>query len=171
MEKYSCIIIIIVGTLFHYCISVCEIIKKYFCLQVLLGGRDIRSTTTKLLHDKFGFVGQEPVLFDTTISENIGLGKDMASFEEIQEAAKAANAHDFITSDLPDAYDTNVGKVTEMCIIIRNGCNLPQTKVILAPDHVPICKIVISVAILIKSVFRSHCRRPSCLRLLLKCPF
>lgn len=74
-----------------------------------MGDRDIRSIRTKSLREKCGFVGQEPVLFDTTIAENIGLGRDVVSFEEIVEAAEAANAHNFITSDLPDGYETKVG--------------------------------------------------------------
>ena len=56
-----------------------------------------------------GLVSQEPVLFDTTIAENIRFGKEDATLEEIQEAAKSANAHDFISS-LPDGYDTKVGE-------------------------------------------------------------
>ena len=53
-------------------------------------------------------VSQEPVLFDTTITENIRYGKEDATMEEILEAAKKANAHDFITM-LPDGYETDVG--------------------------------------------------------------
>ncbi|GIX84755.1 ATP-dependent translocase ABCB1 [Caerostris extrusa] len=53
-------------------------------------------------------VGQEPVLFSTTIAENIRYGKDNATIEEIQEAAKLANVHDFI-SNLPLKYETLVG--------------------------------------------------------------
>ena len=54
-------------------------------------------------------VSQEPVLFDTTITENIRYGKEDATMEEILEAAKKANAHDFI-SMLPDGYETDVGE-------------------------------------------------------------
>ena len=54
-------------------------------------------------------VSQEPVLFDTTIAENIRYGREDASMEDIQEAAKKANAHDFI-SKLPDGYNTLVGE-------------------------------------------------------------
>ena len=54
-------------------------------------------------------VSQEPVLFNTTIAENIRYGKEGASMEEITAAAKMANAHDFI-SILPDGYDTHVGE-------------------------------------------------------------
>ena len=54
-------------------------------------------------------VSQEPVLFDTTVAENIRYGKEDASMEDIQEAARKANAHDFI-SKLPDGYNTLVGE-------------------------------------------------------------
>jgi ABC-type multidrug transport system fused ATPase/permease subunit len=55
-----------------------------------------------------GTVGQEPVLFDLTIGENIAYGKEESSREEIEAAAKDANIHNFITS-LPQGYDTPVG--------------------------------------------------------------
>ena len=54
-------------------------------------------------------VGQEPVLFDLTIGENIAYGKEGCSQEEIEAAAKDANVHDFIVS-LPKGYDTHVGE-------------------------------------------------------------
>jgi ATP-binding cassette subfamily B (MDR/TAP) protein 1 len=60
------------------------------------------------LRSKIGYVGQEPALFATTIEQNIRYGKPGASREEIEEAAKKANAHDFIQS-LPDGYLTQVG--------------------------------------------------------------
>ena len=54
-------------------------------------------------------MSQEPVLFDTTIAENIRYGKEDATMEEIEDAAKAANAYDFI-SELPYGFNTNVGE-------------------------------------------------------------
>ena len=54
-------------------------------------------------------MSQEPILFDTTIAENIRYGKEDATMEEIQEAAKSANAHEFV-SELPKGYDTLVGE-------------------------------------------------------------
>ena len=54
-------------------------------------------------------VSQEPVLFNISIAENIGYGKEGATKEEIEAAAETANAHDFIM-DLPDGYDTIVGE-------------------------------------------------------------
>ena len=56
-----------------------------------------------------GLVSQEPVLFDTTIRENILHGNPNASQEEIEEACRRSNAHDFISS-FPDGYDTMVGE-------------------------------------------------------------
>ena len=54
-------------------------------------------------------MGQEPVLFEGTVAENIGYGKEGATQAEIEEAAEAANAHQFITEDLGDGYQTQVG--------------------------------------------------------------
>lgn len=61
------------------------------------------------LRQHIGEVSQEPVLFASTISENIGYGKEDATQEEIEEAAKVANAHQFIMK-LPDGYETLVGE-------------------------------------------------------------
>ena len=61
------------------------------------------------MRQQIGSVGQEPVLFATTIRENISYGKENPTQEEIEEAAKAANAHQFII-ELPDGYDTLVGE-------------------------------------------------------------
>ena len=57
-----------------------------------------------------GLVAQEPALFATTIRENIMYGREGASQQQVEEAAKAANAHDFIMK-LPDGYDTQVSWV------------------------------------------------------------
>ena len=70
---------------------------------------DVRSLNLKWLRSNIGVVSQEPVLFDTTIADNIGYGKERATMEEIETAAKNANAHDFI-SQLPDGYNTHVGE-------------------------------------------------------------
>ena len=78
-------------------------------LQVVVGNNNVKDLNLKWLRSKIGVVSQEPVLFDTTIAENIRFGQEDATMEEIQEAAKNANAHDFISS-LPDGYDTNVGE-------------------------------------------------------------
>ncbi len=77
--------------------------------EILLDGTDLRDYKLADLRNQFGIVLQEPVLFSTTIAENIAYGRAKSSVEEIVEAAKAANAHDFIVS-LQDGYDTAVGE-------------------------------------------------------------
>jgi ATP-binding cassette subfamily B protein len=77
--------------------------------QILLDGVDLRDYNLTDLRRQFGIVLQEPVLFSTTIAENIAYGRPEATREQIIEAARLANAHDFITA-LPDAYDTTVGE-------------------------------------------------------------
>ena len=77
--------------------------------QVLVGGNDVSTLNLSWLRSIIGIVSQEPVLFDTTIAENIGFGNKGATLEEIQTAAKNANAHNFIM-DLPDGYDTQSGE-------------------------------------------------------------
>ena len=62
----------------------------------------------KWLRNQIGLVSQEPVLFDTSIEENIKVGVPEATQEQIMDAAKFANAHDFIMS-FPDGYETEVG--------------------------------------------------------------
>lgn len=64
--------------------------------QVFLDGREIKSLNIGWLRDQIGVVGQEPVLFATTVAENIRYGREGVSMEDIQAAAKEANAHDFI---------------------------------------------------------------------------
>jgi ATP-binding cassette subfamily B (MDR/TAP) protein 1 len=75
---------------------------------VKLDGVNLKDINVKYLRSQIGYVGQEPALFATTIEHNIRYGKPNATREEIIEAAKKANAHDFITS-LPDGYLTQVG--------------------------------------------------------------
>lgn len=77
--------------------------------QILVGGKDVRTLNLKWLRRNIGWVSQEPVLFHTTIAENIRIGKEGATMEEIVAAARCANAHDFI-SELPNGYNTLVGK-------------------------------------------------------------
>jgi ATP-binding cassette subfamily B protein len=77
--------------------------------QILLDGVDLRDYKLADLRHQFAVVLQEPVLFSTSIAENIAYGRPGASFQEIVAAAKVANAHDFIV-DLPNGYDTLVGE-------------------------------------------------------------
>ncbi|XP_073253010.1 ATP-dependent translocase ABCB1-like isoform X3 [Porites lutea] len=78
-------------------------------VKVSVDGHNIPSLNLKWLRQHIGVVSQEPVLFDTTIAENIRYGKEDVTQEEIEKATKMANAHDFIRS-LPKGYDTLVGE-------------------------------------------------------------
>ncbi|KAK4269041.1 hypothetical protein QN277_022248 [Acacia crassicarpa] len=75
---------------------------------VTLDGHDLRTLQVKWLRDQIGMVGQEPMLFATTILENVMMGKDNATKKEAIAACIAADAHNFI-SGLPLGYDTQVG--------------------------------------------------------------
>ncbi|MFC7235063.1 ABC transporter ATP-binding protein [Halosegnis marinus] len=77
--------------------------------EIRVDGHDIREVTMESLRSHVGYVGQETFLFDGTIADNIRYGRFDAPDEAVREAAKAAEAHDFITS-LPDGYDTRVGE-------------------------------------------------------------
>ncbi len=77
--------------------------------QILIDGHDIRDVTQKSLRQHIGTVMQESFLFSSSIAENIAYGRPDASREEIEEAAKAARAHDFILS-FPEGYETRVGE-------------------------------------------------------------
>ncbi|KAH9508579.1 ATP-dependent translocase ABCB1 [Bulinus truncatus] len=77
--------------------------------QILLDNTDIKELNIKWLRRNIGLVSQEPVLFATTIAENIRYGRDDVTMEEIIQATKNANAYDFITK-LPDKFDTLVGE-------------------------------------------------------------
>uniref|UniRef100_A0A8C9NLD5 ABC-type xenobiotic transporter n=1 Tax=Serinus canaria TaxID=9135 RepID=A0A8C9NLD5_SERCA len=74
-----------------------------------VNGRDIRTLNIKWLRENIGIVSQEPVLFATTIAENIRYGREDITDAEIEQAAKEANAFDFI-SRLPDKFNTMVGE-------------------------------------------------------------
>jgi ATP-binding cassette subfamily B protein len=77
--------------------------------RIRLDGIDLRDYRLADLRDQFAVVPQEPVLFSTTVAENIAYGCPDAPMEAIVEAAKLAEAHDFISA-LPDGYRTNVGE-------------------------------------------------------------
>ena len=76
---------------------------------ITVDGHDIRSVTLASLRGQIGLVPQETMLFSTTIRENIRYGRLDATDAEIEEAARAANAHDFITQ-LEHGYDTQIGE-------------------------------------------------------------
>lgn len=74
---------------------------------ITLDGHDIRTLQVKWLRSQIGMVGQEPVLFGTSILANVMMGKENATKKEAMAACVAANAHSFI-SRLPEGYDTQV---------------------------------------------------------------
>jgi len=76
---------------------------------ILIDGRDIRDVTLASLREQIAIVTQETVLFDDSVAVNIAYGRPAASRAEIETAARAAHAHDFITQ-LPHGYDTLVGE-------------------------------------------------------------
>ncbi|XP_059619981.1 multidrug resistance protein homolog 65 [Phlebotomus argentipes] len=78
--------------------------------QICIDGYDIKMLNTSWLRSNIGIVGQEPVLFATSVKENIRCGKPEATQKEIENAAKSSGVHDFIIS-LPDGYDTQVGEL------------------------------------------------------------
>jgi subfamily B ATP-binding cassette protein MsbA len=77
--------------------------------QILIDGHDIRKVTLKSLRDQIGLVTQQTILFNDTARNNIAYGDQNCSDREVIEAAKAANAHDFIER-LPQGYDTIIGE-------------------------------------------------------------
>ena len=79
--------------------------------SVLIDGVDVRDYSIESLRKTIGVVTQEAILFNTTIAENIAYGKPEATMEEIETAARQANAHDFIVGGHhPEGYQTNVGE-------------------------------------------------------------
>ena len=74
-----------------------------------IDGQDLRDVTQSSLHDAIGVVPQDTVLFNDTIRYNIAYGRDGATQDDIEQAARDAQIHDFIAS-LPDGYDTKVGE-------------------------------------------------------------
>uniref|UniRef100_A0A670JSL6 Bile salt export pump n=1 Tax=Podarcis muralis TaxID=64176 RepID=A0A670JSL6_PODMU len=91
-----------------------QLIQRFYdpsegMVRITLDGHDIRSLNIQWLRSLIGIVEQEPVLFATTIAENIRYGREDATMEDIIRATKQANAYDFIM-DLPGKFDTLVGE-------------------------------------------------------------
>jgi ATP-binding cassette subfamily B protein len=89
-----------------------NLISRFYDVEdgaILIDGIDIRDVDLHSLRSQIGVVLQEPFLFHGTIAENIAYGRPEASLEEVIEAAKAANAHEFIMR-MPDGYDTMAGE-------------------------------------------------------------
>jgi len=92
--------------------SLVSLIPRFYDVtngSIRLDGTDIRDFKVRSLRDKIGMVLQDNILFSDSVLANILLGKPGASREEVMEAAKAANAHEFIMN-LPDGYDTKIGE-------------------------------------------------------------
>ncbi len=92
--------------------TTCSLLPRFYDVQagaITIDGQDVRSVTQKSLRQAIGLVQQDVYLFDGTIGENIAYGRPGASQQEIEEAARRANIHDFIAS-LPEGYDTIVGE-------------------------------------------------------------
>ncbi|XP_027205312.1 multi drug resistance 50 [Dermatophagoides pteronyssinus] len=92
--------------------TIIQLIQRFYDTskgQVLIDGHDIKELNVGSLRDQIGVVGQEPVLFGYSIEKNIAFGHPEANFEEVVQAAKEANAFDFI-QNLPEKFNTLVGE-------------------------------------------------------------
>ena len=92
--------------------TICSLLPRFYDVtggRITIDGKDVRSLSLQSLRSQIGMVQQDVYLFAGTIRENIAYGKPDASMDEIIEAAKRANIHDFI-EELPDGYDTCVGE-------------------------------------------------------------
>ena len=92
--------------------TLCSLIPRFYDVdsgRILIDGHDIRDITLKSLRENIGVVQQDVYLFAGTIFDNIAYGRFDASYDDVIEAAKKANAHEFIMS-LPDKYNTDIGQ-------------------------------------------------------------
>ncbi len=92
--------------------TICSLLPRFYDVtggRISIDGKDVSRITLKSLRNMIGIVQQDVYLFCGTVKDNIAYGKPGASMEEIMEAAKKANIHDFIMN-LPDGYDTFVGE-------------------------------------------------------------
>ena len=91
--------------------TIANLVTRFYDVNegdISIDGNNIKNLSKKSLRGLLGLVTQDSILFNDTVKNNIGLGKEHATEEEIIEAAKIANAHDFIIS-LPKGYETNIG--------------------------------------------------------------
>ena len=92
--------------------TLCSLIPRFYDVTggaVRIDGRDIRKVKVKSLRDRIGIVQQDVYLFVGTVYDNIRYGRPDATREEVIQAAKDANAHEFIEA-LPNGYDTDIGQ-------------------------------------------------------------
>ncbi|CAF4933976.1 unnamed protein product [Pieris macdunnoughi] len=92
--------------------TIIQLLSRYYDIEegsIKLDGNDVKDLSVKWLRSQIGLVWQEPVLFSTSIRENIRYGYESATNRDVEDAARQANAHDFIMK-LPLGYDTLVGE-------------------------------------------------------------
>jgi ABC-type multidrug transport system fused ATPase/permease subunit len=92
--------------------TVIKLLLRYYDVgagRILLDGRDIRDVTLASLRDQIGIVAQDPFLFNGTVRENLHFGRLDATAAEVEAAAHAAHAHEFIAA-MPEGYDTLIGE-------------------------------------------------------------
>ena len=92
--------------------TLCSLIPRFYEIndgEILLDGLNIKDVSLRSLRRNIGLVQQDVYLFAGTVAENIRYGQPDASWDEVVEAAKKANAHDFIM-ELPDGYETDIGQ-------------------------------------------------------------
>lgn len=92
--------------------TICSLLPRFYDVsggRIIIDGKDVRKLTLQSLRNQIGLVQQDVYLFCGSIRENIAYGRPDASMEEIVEAAKKANIHEFIMG-LPDGYETFVGE-------------------------------------------------------------
>lgn len=92
--------------------TICSLLPRFYDVtegRVTIDGNDVRKLTLESLRSQIGLVSQDVYLFGGSIKDNIAYGKPEATIDEIVDAAKKANIHDFIM-ELPDKYDTFVGE-------------------------------------------------------------
>lgn len=91
--------------------TMCDMIARFYDAdagEILFDNLNIKNTSLKSLRNMLGMVSQEPVLFNDTVFNNIAFGLQNISEQQVMEAAKIANAHDFIVA-MPEGYQTNIG--------------------------------------------------------------
>jgi ATP-binding cassette subfamily B protein len=92
--------------------TVASLIPRFYDVQagrVLVDGTDVRRVTLQSLRREIGVIAQDPFLFSATVRENLAFGRPDATDEQIEQAARLAQAHEFIAA-LPEGYDTVIGE-------------------------------------------------------------
>lgn len=112
--------------------TICSLLPRFYDVtegRVTIDGNDVRKLTLESLRSQIGLVSQDVYLFGGSIKDNIAYGKPDATMDEIVDAAKKANIHDFIM-ELPDKYDTLLEREVPDCPEVRSrgfplrGCSL-----------------------------------------------